>query len=358
MKYVIIEKKDADRYVLYDAENKGMCCVSKYTLQQLRDDKHQIIGLNSTTGSVKAGDITIMTLDGKVRTKNVTYEVANTKRSAATVEKGIKLPNKHETDVYLLEFVIVNRVSMDWDGDLKKINPEFTSKIKKYALSIGNNSYYLEDDSIYVDVPGTRKKTKQMVKKIPINNKQIGNILRKSYSSHLKIDQIMEQIEKLKEQRYVAYSICAETSNAILKVLGYLKTDEFIDEFKSNLSSMVRGAIEDYKYIISINRKMDNTYTIDIARDEDIIKYFRSASFIYEEYDGTIFLADDYEHDKEYQSYLNRYKETLPIKKKPDELYLSVGGDKDCLSCHTIYHLNVMELTQNTARKLAIEFCK
>lgn len=358
MKYVIIEKKDADRYVLYDAENKGMCCVSKYTLQQLRDDKHQIVGLNSTTGSVKTGDITIMTLDEKVRMKNVTYEVANTKRSAATVEKGIKLPNKHETDVYLLEFVIVNRVPMDWDGDLKKINPEFTSKIKKYALSIGNNSYYLEDDSIYVDVPGTRKKTKQMVKKIPINNKQIGNILRKSYSSHLKIDQIMEQIEKLKEQRYVEYLVCAETSNTILKVLGYLKTDEFIDEFKSNLSSMVRGAIEDYKYIISINRKMDNTYTIDIARDEDIIKYFRSASFIYEEYDGTIFLADDYEHDKEYQSYLNRYKETLPIKKKPDELYLSVGGDKDWLSCHTIYHLNVMELTQNTARKLAIEFCK
>lgn len=97
MEYIIIEKKDSDKYVILDERNQGMCCVSKYTLAQLRDDGHIVYGLHSKRGeTVKVKDIEILTEQKKPRVNKKVYDVSPSKRSAATVERGLKVSKKKE----------------------------------------------------------------------------------------------------------------------------------------------------------------------------------------------------------------------------------------------------------------------
>ncbi len=97
MKYdfIIVGKKNSDCYVIKDLreDTGGMCCVSKYTLTQLLE-KHTICGVNTgyTGKTLGVADITIMKMDGTPATTNQEFpSVKDTKRSAVTVEKGLKL---------------------------------------------------------------------------------------------------------------------------------------------------------------------------------------------------------------------------------------------------------------------------
>ena len=95
---------------------------------------------------------------------------------------------------------------------------------------------------------------------------------------------------------------------------------------------------------------------MEVRRDVDVEKYFRKASFVYEEYDGTIFLHDKADKDPEYQKYVQKYSSPLPVKQKPKE-GLSVGNDKDYLRYHCVYEIEVNKpLTKEYAAELAKKF--
>lgn len=87
MRFCIVEKKDTDLFTIYDMENGGVCCCSKYTVSQLLDMGHTIYGVQKTArglGIVEVG------LDGKPRQKKAPVICTDTtKRSAVTIAKGL-----------------------------------------------------------------------------------------------------------------------------------------------------------------------------------------------------------------------------------------------------------------------------
>ena len=89
----IVEVKGNDLYTIYDADNGGVCCCSRYTILQLINDyKQNIDGV--TIDSKGRLTVTEVGLDGTVRSKKAPIICADTtKRSATTIIKG--LDEKH-----------------------------------------------------------------------------------------------------------------------------------------------------------------------------------------------------------------------------------------------------------------------
>lgn len=88
MVFIIVEKKDKDLYVIYDKENGGVCCCSLYTIKQLIDMGHKVIGYSVVNGR---SSITEHNLDGSISKRKAveTCCADTTKRSAVTIAGGL-----------------------------------------------------------------------------------------------------------------------------------------------------------------------------------------------------------------------------------------------------------------------------
>lgn len=93
MEFIIIgisEKKDA--YALYDTANKGTAMATAYTIKQLLENGHTVVGIKS----FKPFQVVCHSKDGKVaKSQSSLGLVSPTKRSMATFVKGIK-PTREE----------------------------------------------------------------------------------------------------------------------------------------------------------------------------------------------------------------------------------------------------------------------
>lgn len=88
MKFIVVEIKQKNLYAIYDADNKGVCCCSAYTLAQLQAAGHTVIGFSTDA----AGKLHIKEcgLDGKPREKKAPVMCTDeTKRSAGTIARGL-----------------------------------------------------------------------------------------------------------------------------------------------------------------------------------------------------------------------------------------------------------------------------
>lgn len=328
MEYIIIEKKDSDKYVILDERNQGMCCVSKYTLAQLRDDGHIVYGLHSKRGeTVKVKDIEILTEQKKPRVNKKVYDVSPSKRSAATVERGLKVSKKKE-------LLRVTKEDRDTSGKVITKQMYALPYKDKYMSEIGLVSKSRFQNVSYVENP------------------KVLRVLKNAVSAQERYEKIEEKINALKAERYEALKIVGNISEDIAKAKGHLTTSEFIDEFKNNLSSEVKMEMEKRDYSVSVY----NNHVIEIYRNKDIQKYFRESTFTYEEYDGCIMMDTDAEESEEYQGYIRKYRKPLSVKSKPRE-WLSLG-DKDWLSYNCEYNIKIEPiLTKEYAKKLAKDFC-
>lgn len=168
-------------------------------------------------------------------------------------------------------------------------------------------------------------------------------LLKNWYKLYLKKEEVIKKENELDRQMRMIGE--KELANS----MGLLSRNEFMKEFIQNLPIHLRYEVED---MFSIELYEN---TLDIECNKYIEKFFREGSFVYEEYDGTIQFITDCEKDKNYQSYIKKYKRILPIKMKPD-IYLSLG-DKDWLTCCTNYRIEIKKpLTKAYAKELAIKF--
>jgi hypothetical protein len=93
----IVEIKGPDLYTIYDSDNGGVCCCSRYTILQLINEFKQDIDGVSIDSKGRLS-VTEVGLDGTVRLKKAPILcTAITKRSATTIIKG--LDEKHYTRV-------------------------------------------------------------------------------------------------------------------------------------------------------------------------------------------------------------------------------------------------------------------
>ncbi len=87
MYFSIIEIKDKDLFVIYDMENKGACCCTRYTITELLKMGHNICGAKIVNDRLK---IVECDLNGNVRNKKAPNCCDDlTKRSPSTITKGL-----------------------------------------------------------------------------------------------------------------------------------------------------------------------------------------------------------------------------------------------------------------------------
>lgn len=112
-----------------------------------------------------------------------------------------------------------------------------------------------------------------------------------------------------------------------------------------------------YRIIFEPDGNYRNVY-LYVSRSHLIGKYMRHLPFVYEEYDGCVFLADDAEKDQTYKKYTKDNSRPLSVKAKLRE-ELSIG-DKTSLWYHGKYEIRLdpkRTLTKEYATELAKEFC-
>lgn len=164
MKYVITEKRDNDRYVIYDMDNKGSACVSKYTIKQIIEDNSSIvIGVTYSYKKVGSNEVIIdkivpYTKDGKAPAVKVVKNtfVPDTKRSFSTVIKGLK-PSRAEIKAL----------------NEKAKKTKATKKANKKAKKVAEETALREKKKVEAEMKAEKEKFKVVKKRIQRSKPQL-----------------------------------------------------------------------------------------------------------------------------------------------------------------------------------------
>lgn len=175
-------------------------------------------------------------------------------------------------------------------------------------------------------------------------------LLKKRYAAYKEEVKIKEKIKSLNDDLRNIKDKFKTFEEDIAHAKGLLTIEEFSKVLFDNLSWRLQSEIELNKYEFDTYRKDE----ICLTRSVDIEKYCRNASFLYEDYDGTMHFDFDCEEDKNYKDLLRCNSEKIGIKAEFSE-GLSLG-DKDWLYYHAEYSIPLKKpLTQEYAKRLAME---
>lgn len=113
MKFILVEIKNRDTFVLYDTVNKGVCCCDLNALHQLvYDYKFEVVGFDTVANKIVA-----CCLNGtprKVKTRSMCDD--NIKRSASLISKGLPADKFPRSDRQ--QSVLHSRVVKTDSGDV------------------------------------------------------------------------------------------------------------------------------------------------------------------------------------------------------------------------------------------------
>lgn len=166
------------------------------------------------------------------------------------------------------------------------------------------------------------------------------------YKEQLKIEQQIQELQDKKstivdKRKDVMAKLVAERE----KANGLMSKDAVLELCKNKFGKLLANGYEAHIW---------NT-TVSFNYHKDIQKYFRSASFLYEEYDGTMAFEHNYKDNREYQGYLSRYGNKVSGIKLPFEENLSLE-DKDWLVYNSRYTLEFKDLKKETVKKTITKF--
>ena len=203
MRFVITEKRDNDRYVIYDMENKGSACVSKYTIKQLIEGESTIIiGVtysykNMGSNEVVIENITPYTKDGSRPASKIISNsyIPDTKRSFATVIKGLK-PSRAEIKAL--------------NDKTKKTKA--TKKANKKAKKVAEDTALKEKKKAEAELKAEKEKYKVIKKRVQKSKPQL-------YLKKIKI-MATEYDEKLSYE----FRVECHTPAAVTKLNNFIKS--------------------------------------------------------------------------------------------------------------------------------------
>lgn len=156
------------------------------------------------------------------------------------------------------------------------------------------------------------------------------------------IDELQTKIDKINEKEKITADKLVVTYS---KSQGNLTTDQVSELCKKKFAYLF-----EYGYEMETYRN-----TVRFYYHKDIQKWFRKASFLYEEYDGTIGWTSDYKENKEYKQILNKYSHKVGLCKLPFEERLSLE-DKDWLVYNACYTLEFKDLKKETVKKILAKY--
>lgn len=195
MSFIVIGQKDKDTYVLYDnrAGFGGKACATLYTITQLIQGGYGICGVTpegytwvKQGKQLKASMLRIMTVDGKVATRIPAFtDLDDTKRSAATFEKGIKRSRKEiqrakevgekrsqtiqtkkeSVDPRRLDIIDFYKDILANGVEIKRMTPQKISSIYNYSLEKEQRVYDFEQlfDKNGTPMPAYYSRTKNVL---------------------------------------------------------------------------------------------------------------------------------------------------------------------------------------------------
>lgn len=200
--YRVVEVKSNDLFVLYDVECGGVCCCSKYTINQLMQDYGaKVEGVTVTPKGIRVQEVG---LDGKVRAKKAPIICEDEiKRSAVTIIKGldekhyprVKQERRSKGSVVKLSYIakrskqrVEGAIAIQYDNAkflledmrvlLRAEHPEL--KIESYAATADEIKYMEYIRSKYDEKEGLRleieKRREEIKKKIEALNKEIAEL--------------------------------------------------------------------------------------------------------------------------------------------------------------------------------------
>ena len=245
MNFSIIEVKDKDLFVIYDMENKGACCCTKYTITELLKMGHNICGAKIVNGRLK---IVECDLNGNIRNKKAPHCCDDlTKRSASTISKG--LTEKQYPRVKQ------NRSGLKGEYDAgtiffwNTVNSE-GKKISLYAVMLPNGCVVRSNGDI---IPASEV-NKDISKFEPLTNvnPEIKAGLMEIYNNTLKRMEIDADIQGLKDEIYkleMKKSTLISEKDYVVKKLRSSIDDNIFQNKVSKMKESVTGKeIEDMSF--------------------------------------------------------------------------------------------------------------
>ncbi len=235
-------------------------------------------------------------------------------------------------------------------GDIRKLLINYYGG-KKECIAVlleetDTKYWFFSMDGTQFEVKKSLVLSEGTVRSIPTETRSLLKDYAKLYQK-LRAEQ--EKYEKIRKPLVDAMSKI--NTKTLRESRGLLTREEFVSVFSKSLPAYLQREMEKFELL------MYSEDHLSIEHTEDIEKYFRKGSFVYEEYDGTIQMCSDAKNDLNYKKYLKRYTKTLPVKQKSVS-YLGIG-DKDWLYCTTEYRVELKKpLTKKYAEEVAKLFSK
>lgn len=241
----LVEVKNDDLFVVYDVDNGGVCCCSRYTLMRLISEyKQQIEGVTLGKRNLEIQEVGL--LDGKLRMRKAPVICEDeTKRSAVTIMKG--LDAKHYPRI---------KVDRRGDGDLVKI--KYNNRVI-LGIQVGQGEYLLED-FVYVsrrktalsgigDVSGINTLTG--IEGIDVETYSDATEKEKQYMQQLKVR--FEEVKELIKASDTRVNVMEQQINAMRKKIEVLtkQINEEKDDCKKKSKAIAKfafGLYNDRRY--------------------------------------------------------------------------------------------------------------
>ena len=232
---------------------------------------------------------------------------------------------------------------------------KFTDNSGKTVLAVSlEDGYYMDENGrLRYGETGNVSRARNVPAEIRKELLEMGTLYHKKKKLLEKYKKIQEDYNKQFIEIDSGYGKCAE---AIRNIKGVLTEEEFAEEFYQALPDKTRKEMEYYGYAVQeptgICYKDGNLY---ISREKLLMKYCRNVPYVYEEYDGSLFMIDDAEKDATYQKTLKEASKPLTTKMKIRECLFP--GDKLSIWYSGTYEIEVKKgLTKEYAKELAKKF--
>lgn len=265
MHFRIVEIKNNDLYVIYDADNGGVCCCSKYTVNQLLNDyKQQIDGVTLTAKGINIQEVS---LDGVIRAKKAPMICEDTtKRSAVTIMKG--LSEKHYPRV---------KQERRSTGSYVKVAVVCTTDSKYVvalpALQVSGNTFLALNGCVYKSEPAKNMSAQEQRKKVT-------DYFVKTVQNYTPTDaekQLLIELYALLEQQYAINNKTLVATNEIDKQIAKLESEKEKLLLKKQQLNNARDA--ENKTHIKEMQSIANRYKYKDIKGNELVEYsFMSGS--------------------------------------------------------------------------------
>lgn len=259
MHFRIVEIKNNDLYVIYDVDNGGVCCCSRYTLMKLISEyKQQIEGVKLGKRNLEIQEVG---LDGKLRMKKASVICEDeTKRSAVTIMKG--LSEKQYPRVKQERRSTGSYVKVEISATT---NSKYTEELP--ALQVSGDTFLALNGCIYKSVSAKNMGVHEQSKKV--NDYFVKNV--QNYTPTVAEKQLLTELYAVLEQQYAINNKTIVANNELDKQIAKLETEkEKLLQKKQQLNN-TRDA--ENKAHIKEMQSIANRYKYKDIKGNELVEY-------------------------------------------------------------------------------------